>query len=119
MRTAVINSSGLVVNVIELAEGAMWAPPEGHTLRPSDTACIGDTWDGEAFVKPYIEPAFDSSPQSSANEVLLSQIRSLEVTVTERRVREAVLGVDNGWLKNLNDQIAVLRAQLTKETTNG
>lgn len=53
------------------------------------------------------------------NEVLLSQIQTLEATVTDRRIREAVLGVDNNWLRNLNDQIATLRAQLTKETTNG
>lgn len=53
------------------------------------------------------------------NEVLLSQIQTLEANVTDRRVREAVLGIDNGWLKNLDDQIAALRAQLTKETTNG
>ena len=44
-----------------------------------------------------------------------SQIQALEATVTDRRVREAVLGVDDNWLKNLNDQIAALRAQLTKE----
>lgn len=42
----------------------------------------------------------------------LEQIRVLENSVTDRRTREAVLGVDGGWLANINQQIAALRSQL-------
>lgn len=52
--------------------------------------------------------------QPSANQLILNQITALEASVTDRRIREAVLGVDNGWLKNLNNQIATLRSSLQK-----
>lgn len=76
---------------------------------------------------PYIEAAVNAAwvdvtnswPPPPATPTIAQQIQTLEATVTDRRVREAVLGTDNGWLKNLDDQIAALRAQLTKETTNG
>ena len=47
------------------------------------------------------------------NEVLLSQIAELEAKQTPRRLREAVK--DPTWLNALEDQIAALRAQLTRE----
>lgn len=43
---------------------------------------------------------------------LIAQISTLEATQTPRRVREAVNGIDNGWLKKLDAQIATLRGQL-------
>lgn len=41
-----------------------------------------------------------------------SQIYVLEEKVTPRRTREAILGVDNGWLTNVELQIEELRGQL-------
>lgn len=40
------------------------------------------------------------------------QIMALEIAVTPRRVREAVLGEDSGWLAAQDAKIAALRAQL-------
>ena len=40
------------------------------------------------------------------------QIAALEASITPRRLREAVLGVDNGWLRQRNDEIAALRAKV-------
>ncbi len=40
------------------------------------------------------------------------QIAQLEASATPRRIREATLGTDNGWLKNLNAQIAALRVKV-------
>lgn len=60
-------------------------------------------WDTLTLINP---------PAPSASDVIKRQITALESTATPRRVREAVLGIDNGWLKSLNDQIAALRAQL-------
>ena len=51
-------------------------------------------------------------PVPTPNDLLKQQITALEAQVTERRTREAVLGIDNGWLKGINDQIATLRTQL-------
>ena len=49
----------------------------------------------------------------SNNDKIKQQIAELESQQTERRIREATLGIDNGWLKNLNDQVTALRAQLS------
>lgn len=40
------------------------------------------------------------------------QIKMLEAKQTPRRMREAALGTDGGWLSNLNAQITTLRALL-------
>ena len=50
MRYAVI-ATDVVVNVIELAEGANWTPPSGTFLRASDAADIGDGWNGVHFTR--------------------------------------------------------------------
>lgn len=45
------------------------------------------------------------------NRVISAQIAELEKQQTVRRIREAALGLDNGWLADLERQIAELRAQ--------
>lgn len=42
----------------------------------------------------------------------LEAIAILEASITPRRLREAVLGVDNGWLAGVENQIALERAKL-------
>lgn len=51
-------------------------------------------------------------PPASGREVLLAQIVDLEAQQTLRRMREAYLGLDGGWLADLEARIAALRAQL-------
>jgi len=65
---------------------------------------ITHAWSGTAW-QPTV---------ATSNGPILAQIAVLESSVSERRIREAVLNIDNGWLKSLNDQIAALRAQLAK-----
>jgi len=48
----------------------------------------------------------------SSEETIKQQITLLEAQVTQRRLREALLGVDSGWLKDINNQISTLRTQL-------
>jgi hypothetical protein len=48
------------------------------------------------------------------NGPIITQIFALEETITIRRIREAVLGTDGGWLKAIDAQIAALRGQLSK-----
>jgi hypothetical protein len=51
-------------------------------------------------------------PPISQKDSTLGEIAALEMTVTSRRMREAVLGTDNGWLDGVNKQIIDLRKTL-------
>ena len=42
----------------------------------------------------------------------MALINTLEGSVTPRRMREAALNLDGGWLESVNNQITVLRGQL-------
>ena len=48
----------------------------------------------------------------SLSDKIKQEIAELEATITPRRLREAVLGIDDGWLAALNNQIVDLRTQL-------
>ena len=45
------------------------------------------------------------TPKQTANNAIVL----LEASVTDRRLREAILGTDGGWLSNINAQIASMR----------
>lgn len=51
-------------------------------------------------------------PTPDPRAQMLMQIAALEATVTQRRLREAMLGTDSGWLAAVDVQIAALRSQL-------
>lgn len=55
-----------------------------------------------------IDPTFDT------DEAIRAQIIELEAQVAPRRLREAVLGVDGGWLADIHQKIALLRIQLNR-----
>ena len=57
-------------------------------------------------------PVMQDQLPITGNALILSQIATLEATISERRKREAILGTDNGWLAGIEAQIAALRAQL-------
>lgn len=47
------------------------------------------------------------------NKLLIKQqIEDIEKTITQRRIREAILGIDNEWLSKKNAEILVLRGML-------
>lgn len=48
----------------------------------------------------------------SQNEIIKNQIVVLESQQTPRRMREALLGTDNGWLAGIESQIETLRTRL-------
>lgn len=58
------------------------------------------------------KPIAVDRPAPTNSELVIAKIVALEATVTARRAREAILGADGGWLKNINDQIAALRTLL-------
>lgn len=49
---------------------------------------------------------------TAAAELVRQQISELESQQTGRRIREAVLGIDGGWLLNINNEINFLRNRL-------
>lgn len=58
--------------------------------------------------------ALGGEPTSiSGTDMVRLTIQLLEDQQTPRRLREAAIGSDGGWLANLNSQIATLRGQLT------
>jgi hypothetical protein len=77
--------------------------------------------DDDPTQQPFIEKAKASgwkqiNPPTVAaipNWDLISEILKLEQTITPRRLREAILGVDNGWLQKTEKQIAALRSKFS------
>jgi hypothetical protein len=58
-RYAVVrDADGVVVNVIELAAGADWTAPSGHSAvaDPNVEAEVGGTWDGASFAPAGAAP---------------------------------------------------------------
>ena len=74
MDFAVVNTqTSIVENVVVLAEGANWNPPEGCIVVPLvGQFGIGDTWDGSSFTRaPEPEPApIGSQPTSSGAQTI-------------------------------------------------
>jgi hypothetical protein len=67
--------------------------PDGNTiLEPKEN----QIWDGIAWA---------DKPQPTTEDLIKAEIVRLEAQVTERRQREAILGIDNGWLRKQNDLI--------------
>jgi activator of 2-hydroxyglutaryl-CoA dehydratase len=49
--------------------------------------------------------------QIEKNQVL-NEIKAIEAMITSRRTREAILGIDSGWLAEQDIKISALREQL-------
>ena len=81
---------------------------QSGALAQRATALTTDTY------SRMMETTVSFWPAIQANAAILAQIDSLEAAQTLRRMREATNGTDNGWLKNLEIQIAALRSQLQK-----
>jgi hypothetical protein len=58
------------------------------------------------------DEAEELRPKPSHAEVVRGQILALESTVTQRRVREALLSGDHSFIEGVDEQIAALRATL-------
>ena len=92
-----------------------------HETIPGDAVEISQEYHAELMQVQASGKVIDWSgdvpvavePQGpSPMELISAQIRLLESQQTDRRIREAVLGIDGGWLANLNAQIEELRAAL-------
>ena len=99
------------------ADGSVNGTYNGHpyNIHPSATSDIwaalqADITGGLVTVASYIAPPVISP---TASETAVAQIRSLEATITQRRLRDALL-TDAGktWLSTIDAQIAALRATI-------
>lgn len=54
MRLALVNEAGLVVGLIEWDTAQTFTPPAGHTLKVSQGAHVGDTWDAGTYLRPHL-----------------------------------------------------------------
>ena len=82
MRKAVVNSSGLVVNVIEIElddDGghSHWPCPDGCSLIDADSLVQkGVTWDGTRFIVPV-------KPETPRTDILMSEGPATQVLNAE------------------------------------
>lgn len=89
---------------------------------PPDAEQITDQLKDELFADERqgkeIAPGPDGAPMAidppplTSDELIKRQIVVLEYQQTPRRIREAALGIDNGWLAGIEAQIVALRSQL-------
>ena len=117
------STSGTYLGPVTLTDGDLSPLEDGVYLIPGDCVeqeppPIGDgqfaMWDGETWQlknKPIKVPEPDPEPLTKAQKVQI-EIAALEATITVRRMREAVLGTDNGWLADLDKQITTLSKNL-------
>ena len=79
MRKALVRTAdGFVENVIEIDEVSTWPIPAGYSLRASQVAGPGDTWNGTRFVR-------STPPPPSRISVLQEKLRDDSITATELR----------------------------------
>ena len=105
MRTALIQN-GQVINVVEAPEG--WQPPPGLLAVPSDTAGIGDGWDGERFT-PAPPPETPTDPADTRITRLAFRNR---FTQAEKVTLELAALDDPSATMAQRQQAAALRAHL-------
>jgi hypothetical protein len=82
MHAALVDPSGLIVNVIVLDEGADYVPPEGLTLVLDSTegAEPGGSWDGTTFSAPPPPPP-KPVVVPPTKEQLLAQLAALQAQI--------------------------------------
>lgn len=68
--------------------------------------------DEEIILRKQEESEFKSS---KAERGALDSIQQLEAQITNRRLRESILGVDGGWLQKQEELIKIERAKLKKD----
>lgn len=57
----------------------------------------------------FVAPENNQTPTINPT---LAEIATLEAEITSRRIREAILGIDNGWLSDKEQEIKDLRKKL-------
>lgn len=91
-----VDNAGKLIGVF--IDGAK--PPEGAIEVPHGPADGRQVWNGTDWA------------DLAENITTLDRIRELEVQITPRRMREATLGIDGGWLARQEIAIQEERAKI-------
>lgn len=87
----------------------------GMSMRmvPHDYAVVsGEILFDSQPTSQQLTAAFTGYANAKRKSDIVDEITQLENSQTPRRMREAALGVDGGWMDALNSQIALLRQEL-------
>ncbi len=77
MRKALINETGMVVNVIEIDKDSDWPVPEGHRLISTQIGSTGDTYANKKFTRPIVisePPKSDSAFSKEERRAIREQL---------------------------------------------
>lgn len=84
-----------------------------RSCEPDYVAGEGEViFDHDPGTPEQLAKAFPNYAALMARSDTLRQIGMLEASVTSRRMREAAIGADGGWLAKVDQQIADLRKGL-------
>lgn len=75
------SATKVVINVVELDDNVVWTPPEGTELAPEHSGGIGDTWDGEKFIRRP-DPPLTLAFVAPTKEELLAQLQALQAQIS-------------------------------------
>lgn len=81
-------------------------------VAPDYEAQDGDLLFDELLDETALGNAFAGYARAAGDAQIKTHIMQLEATITNRRICEAILGTDGGWLENVRTEIATLRAEL-------
>jgi len=90
-----------------------------QSLRPNSVYCMNGplyadlVWMDDTQTKPTEEEVIAAEAGVLIREAIAQEIDRLEAEVSPRRIREAVLGTDGGWLAAQEALIATQRGLLT------
>lgn len=105
----------------DTATGKIWSfdddiglDKDGEPINPLSLPSSPKTLSSTIIEKPTGDSVWDNGAWVPApdNEVALKEISVLEAQITPRRLREAVLGKDSGWLDDVESQIIELRKRI-------
>ncbi|CUW37699.1 conserved protein of unknown function [Magnetospirillum sp. XM-1] len=112
IRTAIIEN-GIVTNVVMHDSGSDWVAPEGAALVASETASLGDCWDGSQFTaQPPSPEQINAGIRARLAETDARSVRSLRAILEAQAAGTAPEAADVAMLAELNAQAALLRAAL-------
>lgn len=96
-RYAVINSDGVVENVVEWDGVAPWQPPEGCTVKPHEQVGRNDIWleSIQEFVRPMsmLTPPLDEislAARAKAFEAAKAKLKSGLLLINDTGAHEAI-----------------------------
>ncbi|BAE53078.1 hypothetical protein amb4274 [Paramagnetospirillum magneticum AMB-1] len=113
-RTAIIEN-GIVTNVVMHDPDGTWIRPDGVALVASETAGVGDGWDGVSFT-----PMSPAPSTARANDMILAElgaidaksIRPLRAILAAQAAGVAPDPTDVAYLAGLKSRADALRSSL-------